>query len=318
MKRIKNEEKFLLKNSFFELEATNRGALLRYIKAKGEFITTELKDEVTKPGSKGAFFIAPIVFGRILDRTLVYKNISYQMPYPEDINSDEIDPQKIYIHGIHHYYTWDVLSNSNSHLSFILKKERLEKSYPFPHTTIITYELNENELHISATIKDTEVETPCMLTMHPFFKFYIDQDKDQDKKTPPKFKANLLKKFEYDINSKFPLNYESPIDIINPFKTLTELPKDLDHSFLAESESEILWPNGINIKISDLTEKNVTPYNPLQIWTTGADSRNAFGIENGGPANLFWLVENKKVDKSLLIKVQPGEEKSRRIRIKIS
>ena len=76
----------------------------------------------------------------------------------------------------------------------------------------------------------------------------------------------------------------------------------------------IKWPNEQRSKITDETDPKTCPYNPLQVWTTGADIRNAFGIENGGPGSLFWLVANKKVDEKLLPVVEPGEYKFRRVR----
>lgn len=309
MTRIKDEQKHLLKNTYFEVQATNRGAILRYIKVNDTLITTQLTDIDTKPASKGAFFVAPIVFGRLLNRTLTFNNNTFEMPYPADINPEEVDPKKIYIHGIHHYYTWDILSSDTNHIEYILSKGRLDPTYPFPHTTTIRYSLHDTNLEISVTIKDCIRETPCMLTMHPFFKFYLDENKDR----APRLKADLTSKFEYDPNSEFPLNFNAPISIDNPFSDFKELSKDFDHSYLAGPHSEILWPNGTHLKISDLTLPDVTPYTPLQIWTTGADSRNAFGVENGGPANLFWLVENKIVNPKMLITVKPDEEKTRKV-----
>ena len=309
MSRIKEEVKSVISNKHFEIEATNRGAILRYIKMKGNFITTALDTPETKLGSKGAFFVAPLVFGRLINRELNFNNKVYQMSYPSDIDESEVDPKKIYIHGIHHWYTWEIESESKEHVSYILDTKSFPENYPFPHKCKISYQLIENSLLIEVSIFDAKVPTPAMLTMHPFFKFRLNEDDPA-----PSLKTKLIKKFEYDPNSEFPMNWDSPIETASIFENLSQLSEDFDHSYLANRESIIRWPNGLQLKITDETSSDTCPYSPLQIWTTGASSRNAFGIENGGPANLFWLVENKKVDPLLLPIVNPGEIKTRRSR----
>lgn len=312
MTRIQPEEKYILKNSSFEIEATNRGAILRSIKANNIIISSTVDSEETKPGTKGAFFTAPIVFGRLIDRVLQFQGKEYTMQYPSDMDANEVDPNKIYIHGIHHWYTWDVTESNNVKITFELNKNRLEENYPFPHTAYVTYSLENSDLLIEVGVKNTIRPTPAMLTMHPFFKFRLNE---QD--SAPKLQVDLKKKFNYDSKATLPLNYDTPVDFENPFTRLVELPEDLDHSFLATQDSLIQWPNGLTLKIIDETSNSCCPFFPLQIWTTGAKTRNAFGVENGGPANLFWLVEHKKVPTELLPVINPGEEKSRKIRLSI-
>jgi len=313
MARVKSEIIDHLSNDVFSLEATNRGAILRNIYLNKTLITSEVKEEDTKPGTKGGFFAAPIVFSRLVDRVLPFQGKNYLMPYPEDLDADEIDPKQVYIHGIHHYYTWDITKKTKGEIVYELTKDRLPPTYPFPHNSKITYKFEGQDLIIEVGVEvpesTTAVATPAMLTMHPFFKFQLEENSES-----PQLKADLKNIFEYEKDAEIPFSFNEPTNFENPFSDFKTLPKDLDHSFLAGNTSFIRWPNGLTLKITDETDPKTCPFNPLQVWTTGADTRNAFGVENGGPGNLPWLVANKKVDENLLPVVNPGEYKFRRVR----
>jgi galactose mutarotase-like enzyme len=313
--RILEEKKVTLANQRISMVATNRGAVLRSIHIDHQQITRTLPDEETSPGDKAALVCAPIIFGRIKNRSITFQGKDYVMPYPDDLNPDEVDPSKTYIHGIHHYYTYEIEELNDTKVSYILSKSRLPKKYPFPHTTRITYAIDGNDLLISVEVFDTLVPTPALLTVHPFFLYTLPNG------SRIQAKATLLKKFEYATNAALPQPESPPIDLEDggPIKEWTTLDTSLDHSFLSENPtSEIRWEGGPHLALIDESElETPTKHHPLQIWTTGGHTRNACAIEQGGPANLFQLVDEKKVPEYFLPVVMPGESKKRVVRYKI-
>jgi galactose mutarotase-like enzyme len=310
--RVQDEKRVSLSNDRIRIVASNRGAILRSIHIDGQQITRTLPDKETSPGEKAALVCTPIIFGRIENRKITFQGKEYEMPYPEDLNPDEIDPSKTYIHGIHHYYTYDIEQTHDNKITFILNKNRLPRHYPFPHTTRITYALDGNDLLISVEVFDTNVPTPALLTVHPFFRFTLPDG------SIIQAKARLLKKFEYDTNATLPQPKSPPVELEDggPIKEWTTLDTSLDHSFISENPySEIRWEGGPHLALIDESELH-TPHShyPLQIWTTGGHTRNACAIEQGGPANMFELVHEKKVPEYFLPVVMPGESKKRVVR----
>lgn len=309
--RVRKEEIHLLESENIKLLATNRGAILKSLESKGKPLTRKLKDGETKPGEKGALFCAPIVFGRIKDRNLIFQSQSYTMPYPDDLDAESIDPDHLYIHGIHHYYTYETEKADSTSVSYLLEKSRLPKNYPFPHSCRVSYTLEGNsDLIISVEVFDTEVPTPAMLTVHPFFVY------KQDEGSVIEFKGKLLKRFDYDTSKTLPQPESPPTQLENdgPFSDWTTLDTTLDHSFIsADGVSEIRWGKDLHLLMKD-ESRSIKNHYPLQIWTSGGHTRNACGIEQGGPANLFYLVENKIVPAEYLPVVKPGEIKDRTIR----
>jgi galactose mutarotase-like enzyme len=311
--RVMKEERYEVRSEDIRIVLSNRGAIARSIAYKNIPITRSLPDEETTPGEKGALFCAPIVFGRILNRTLRFQSKDYIMPYPEDLDAEKIDPDHVYIHGIHHYYTYETEHADTNSVSFILEKSRLPKSYPFPHSARISYRMtNSNELEISVEVFDSLVPTPAMLTVHPFFLY-----KQPDGETI-QFRGKLIKRFDYDTEGALPQPQTSPTDLEGdgPFTEWTKLDTNLDHSFISKNGiSEIRWDNGPHLLMRDeSTLGTPAPHYPLQIWTTGGHTRNACGIEQGGPANLFALIDHGHVPEYYLPVVQPGKSIKRTIR----
>ena len=180
--------------------------------------------KILKPGSKGGFFAAPIVFSRLVNRILPFRGENYLMPYPEDMDEAEVDPKQVYIHGIHHYYTWDITKKTKTEIVYELTKDRLPPSYPFPHNSKIIYKFDGQDLIIEVgvevPISATAVPTPAMLTMHPFFKFQLEEGD-----TPPELKANLNSSFEYEKGAEIPFSFNEPTNFDNPFSDFKVLPK---------------------------------------------------------------------------------------------
>jgi galactose mutarotase-like enzyme len=309
---VRQEEFVTISNKHFSLIASSRGAILRELSINGQRITRDLPAGETPAGEKGALFCCPIFFARFPGRSVQFAGENYQLEYPSAINAEKADPNKNFIHGFEHYYTWDILSQDKTHVRYELNVNRFPASFPFPHTSIVEYRLEgESDLVISVGIKDCKNPTPAMLTIHPFFKFYLNQED-----APPEFEAILSSKFDYSVDAVEPMATEAPVALQGggPFSELKPLPKDLDHSFISSGSSRIKWPGGTELLMTDETRSEVCPIKPLQIWTTGADSRNAFGIEQGGPANLFNLVANKEVSEGWLPVCSQGEEIYRTVR----
>jgi galactose mutarotase-like enzyme len=312
LEMVKEEELVMLSNKGFSFTASSRGAILRELSIAGQQITRDLVAGETPAGEKGALFCCPIFFARFPGRRVQFAGHEYIMEYPSTIDTAKADPNNNFIHGFEHYYTWDVVDQSKSHVRFELNANRFPSSFPFPHTSIVEYRLEgERDLVISVGIKDCPKPTPAMLTIHPFFKFYL-----QSGAAAPEFEANLISKFEYPPNAAEPMANEAPVALENsgPFCSYKALPKDLDHSFISSGYSRIKWPNGLELSMVDETSPEVCPIKPLQVWTTGADSRNAFGIEQGGPANLFNLVANHKVPAEWLPVCNQGQTIMRTVR----
>lgn len=319
LERVQDEQITCLSNERFKIIASNRGAILKSISIDNQLITRDIPQGETKPGEKGAFFCAPIVFGRIINRKLPFLGSRFNMPYPDDIDAEEVDPQKIYIHGIHHYYTYDIESCTDSKVSYVLNKNRLPRSYPFPHSCRVEYSLEDNDLLISLSVFDTKEETPAMLTLHPFFRYSLSEEN----KNTLQFKGRLQSRFDYDTSSDLPMPWDPPTPLQNggPFTEWTSLDTTLDHSFISEDGIiEIRWENGPHLTMIDespLPDENQRLF-PLQIWTSGGHTRNACGIEQGGPANLFELVDKNIVPPSYLTRVHAGQIKTRQVRYKVS
>ncbi|HMO17738.1 MAG TPA: hypothetical protein PKA63_14305 [Oligoflexia bacterium] len=321
--RIQTEKQKLLSGTLkngknIELNLSNRGAIIRSIKVNGTLTTRDVPEEKTKPGDRGGFFIAPIVFGRLINRSLVFKNHTYSMPFPEDINPTEVDPEGLYAHGIHHYYTFEEKAHSSTKISYLLDHTRLPESYPFPHSCEITYQLTDTGFKVCVTVKACEVPVPAQLTIHPFFRYFLEND--NKKQNSIQFRGRLSAKFELEPGSKLPLPTRSPTKLADggPYTQWTSLGTDTDHSFISEDGiTELRWPNsGPHIRMvdeSELSEKEDCKY-PVQIWTTGGITRNACAIEQGGPANCFYLVANNLVDHELLPVALPGKDVSRTVR----
>ena len=312
LEMVREEKLVTLSSKHFSLIASSRGAVLRELSINGQRITRDLPAGATPPGEKGALFCCPIFFARFPGRSVQFAGQSYQLEYPSAIDADKADPNKNFIHGFEHYYTWDVVAHDEKHVRFELNADRFPTSFPFPHTSSVEYRLEgEGDLVISVGIKDCKKPTPAMLTIHPFFKFYLNENDPA-----PEFEAQLLSKFEYPADALEPMATEAPVALQEggPFLRLKSLAKDLDHSFVSSGSSRIKWPGGIELNMIDETSAEVCPIKPLQIWTTGAEARNAFGIEQGGPANLFNLVENRKVPSNWLPVCSEGQVVTRVVR----
>ncbi len=307
--RILKEEQHTLGSKSITLVSTNRGAILRNLFYNEIPVTRTIEEPETPPGEKGALFCAPLVFGRIHNRTLNFRSKSYLMPYPDDLNAEQIDPHHLYIHGIHHYYTYEIETVTPNSISYLLDKSRLPKNYPFPHSCRVSYAIeNDSDLIISVEVFDTDVATPAALTIHPFFLY------SQADGAIIEFKGRLTKRFDYDTNKELPMPESPPTELPDdgPFTEWTPLDTTLDHSFISKDAiSEIRWKNALHITMEDQSPRS---HYPLQIWTTGGTTRNACGIEHGGPANLFELVHNSHIPEHYLTVIEPGQSKKRIVR----
>lgn len=324
--RIFKEVHKTLKSKNLEILLSNQGAIVKSIKFNDTFITNPPKSLKTESGEKGALFCAPIIFGRLINRTVYFRNNKYVMTYPADIDEEVIDPNKLYIHGAHHYYTYNLYQESENSISYILEKKRLHDSYPFKHTCLISYSIeNDSDFIVSVEVKDSEVEIPASLTIHPFFTYSIKNHTNCNLDTI-EFKANLSHIYQCDLNSTLPLPNTPPIKLNEdgPYTDWSKLETNIDHSFISKSSiSEIRWGK-IYIKMIDESElykinsANINNYYPIHVWTTAGDTRNACGFEHGGPANIFELINNKHIPEFYLPIVKPTESKIRQVRYQFS
>ncbi len=302
---------YTIQNDRFTLSVSDKGAIVTNLILDGKQITKSV--ETMTQFEKGGLFSCPQIFGRLLGRELWFRGKSYKLHYPKQFDSETLDPSNIFIHGFEHFLTWDLVQQTENSLHFELPKERFEENFPFPHTSFIKYDLSELGLNISVGIKDCEIDTPAALVFHPFFNWTIDGQ-------TPSLKANLDRKFKVPEESEFPMPWSAPVSANSIFNEneFVLLSKDLDQSFLSSNGIyDIKWGSDFGIRIQDTTKKTTSSIYPVQVWTTGADSRGLFGVEPGGLANIFWLASQNVIPEEWLPICQKGKSISRDMLISV-
>ncbi|WP_243472255.1 aldose 1-epimerase family protein [Winogradskyella sp. MH6] len=143
-----------LENDLLKIEIKSKGAELcsiRSLKNNTEFIW-EANPDVWGSHAPNLF---PII-GAMKENSYIYNGKKYNMPK----------------HGfVRHNKDFEVISNSNSEVTFQLNSnDELRAIYPFEFEFLITYELNDNELLIHHTVKNTDSKTMYFsLGGHPAF-----------------------------------------------------------------------------------------------------------------------------------------------------
>jgi len=308
--KVHGLNKTVLSGSRFVLEVTTQGAVVTALYVDGRNIVRDVPEDI-QLGEKGGFFCCPQIFGRLPNRTLAFNGDKYELKYPAAIVDSNPDVDRLFLHGFEHWLKWEIDINEKS-LEFSLSHEMFDQNFPFPHTSFIRYELLgegvSEELQMTVGIRDVVVDTPAMLTFHPFFRWIVDGKS-------PSLRANLRSRFENPAGIHIPEEEPCPLRVGDAYKEFTNLPGDLDHSFISDDGIyEIRWGD-FGIVIQDMTPINICPVKPVILWTSAANERDCFGVEPGGPANLFNLVEKRKVPKSWLPVCKPGREIFRQIRI---
>jgi galactose mutarotase-like enzyme len=307
--RLFPEKRTLLSTEVLSLETTTQGAIVRSISVRGRLITRDIDPKPTAEGEKGGLFCCPVLFARFPDRTLRFGGSAYTLEYPDDIDAARVDPNRLFPHGYEHFYSWEVEREDSEKVRYVLPWERQPSNFPFPHDSFIQYRIaDQRTLEITVGVTAREKPVPAMLTIHPMFRFHITEGD-----SGPSCSVKLSHKFDYPPEAPQPMSDKAPIELADggPFASGATLPKNLDHSFLADAISRISWPSGPTLEMEDKTADQVLSIKPLQIWTTGADTRNTFGVEHGGPANIFNLVADKAVPDRWLAVAKPFQSISR-------
>ncbi len=313
MERVAVESRFVLSSPMFAIATSNRGGSVVGIVPEGYGAITRNVGSSIENGRQAGLFVCGQVFARLPERRLCFGGKAYQMPYPADVDPEVVDPDKLYLHGIDYLYTFSVVSSSDTHICYERSREALPESYLFPHRLRVTYTNDRDGFVIHIVIDQVEKATPVNPLVHPFFKYYYNEINGN----PLSLQARLSHCFEYPADAPYPMSVGRPtvLSAAGPYAEKRVLAQDLDHSFISEDGVAVLdWKNGPTIRMEDLTEQSHSAIRGLQIWTTAAEERNLCGVEQGGPSNVFNLVDDGQLPTDWMMVVEPGGRCERKVR----
>jgi len=259
-----------LENDLLKIKIKSKGAELcsiRSIKNNIEFIW-EANPDVWGSHAPNLF---PII-GAMKDDSYFYNGKKYNMPK----------------HGFaRHNEDFEVISNSNSEVTFQLKSnDELKAIYPFEFEFLMTYELNDNELLIHHTVKNTDSKTMYFsLGGHPAFacplfkdESYTDYFLEFEKEETSK--SYLLNMATGLVSDKTKPVFDSPNtinlhgDLFNEdaliFKDLKSRQVALKH----KEKGEILNVKFEGFPFLGIWAKPNAPYVCIEPWIGIADSEN--------------------------------------------
>lgn len=192
-------------------------------------------------------------------------------------------------HGfVRHNKDFEVISNSNSEVTFQLKSnDELKAIYPFEFEFLITYELNDNELLIHHTVKNTDSKTMCFsVGGHPAFTCPLSKDESYtdyflEFEKEETSKSYLLNMATGLVSDKTKPVFDSPNtinlhgDLFNEdaliFKDLTSRRVALKH----KQNGEILNVKFEGFPFLGIWAKPNAPYVCIEPWIGIADSESS-------------------------------------------
>lgn len=260
-----------LENDLLKIEIKSKGAELcsiRSIKNNTEFVW-EANPNVWGSHAPNLF---PII-GAMKDDSYFYNGKKYSMPK----------------HGfVRHNKDFEVISNSNSEVTFQLKSnDELKAIYPFEFEFLITYELNDNELLIHHTVKNTDSKTMYFsVGGHPAFTCPLSKDESYtdyflEFEKQETSKSYLLNMATGLVSDKTKPVFDSPNtinlhgDLFNEdaliFKDLTSRQVALKH----KQKGEILNVKFEGFPFLGIWAKPNAPYVCIEPWIGIADSESS-------------------------------------------
>lgn len=259
-----------LENDLLRIEIKQKGAELcsiNSVKNNIEFIW-EANPDIWESHAPNLF---PII-GAMKDDSYIYNGKKYNMPK----------------HGfVRHNKDFEVISNSNSELTFLLKSnDQLRTLYPFEFEFLITYELKGNELLIHHTVKNKDDKTMYFsLGGHPAFAcplfegesytdYFLEFEKEESSK------SYLLNMATGLVTKKTKAVFDTPKrinlhgDLFNEdaliFKDLKSRQAALKH----QEKGEILNVKFEGFPFLGIWAKPNAPYVCIEPWIGIADAEN--------------------------------------------
>ena len=275
-------------------------------KFKGQWVdimrpTPQEAVDQKKPGLFSSFHLLPYS-NRIENGVLNYNGMIYNM----DINNADGHT----IHGVIRDLPWKLVSNTDEEMMLSFDSGDFENvNWPWSFSGVLTFTLKDNLFTIGISIKNEDDKTmPAGFGSHPYFSKQLTEQDD-------KLMVKLPLKGLYPGDTPIPTGKWIPVPEELDFSTERVFDENVfvDNCFRAsEGSSTVRWLNsGVTMTMdADPIYENIIFYTPK--------GEPFFAIEPVTNCNNAFNMAEKGIDDTGTIYLQPGEEASGDIVIRVT